>query len=96
MKAMIKSGDWLSDEHMYLAQAILQKQFPAIDGWQSTLLAQIDGFIPATNESIQIHLVSGNHWVTSSSLGHEVVVYDSKLRMGKIKLNSYSPALSYI
>ena len=22
MKAMIKSGDWLSDEHMYLAQAI--------------------------------------------------------------------------
>ena len=38
MKAMIKSGDWLSDEHMYLAQAILQKQFPAIDGWQSTLL----------------------------------------------------------
>ena len=84
MKAMIKSGDWLSDEHMYLAQAILQKQFPAIDGWQSTLLAQIDGFIPATNESIQIHLVSGNHWVTSSSLGHEVVVYDSKLRRGKL------------
>ena len=84
MKAMIKSGDWLSDEHMYLAQAILQKQFPAIDGWQSTLLAQIDGFIPATNESIQIYLVSGNHWVTSSSLGHEVVVYDSKLRRGKL------------
>ena len=58
MKAIIKSRDWLSDEHMYLAQAILQKQFPAIDGWQSTLLAQIDRFIPA----IQIHLVSGNHW----------------------------------
>ena len=64
MKAMIKSGDWLSDEHMYLAQAILQKQS---DGWQSTLLVQIDGFIPATN------LVSGNHLVTSSSLGHEVL-----------------------
>ena len=62
----------------------LQKKFPAIDGWQSTILAQIDGFIPATNESIQIHLVSGNHWVTSSSLGHEVVVYDSKLRRGKL------------
>ena len=75
MKAMIKSGDWLSDEHMYLAQAILQKHFPAIDGWQSTLLAQVDGIIPATNESIQTHLVSENHWVTSSSLGHEVVVY---------------------
>ena len=51
MKAMIKSGDWLSDEHMYLAQAILQKQFPAIDGWQSTLLAQIMGlFLQQMNQ----------------------------------------------
>ena len=94
---MIKSGDlMLSDEHMYLAQAILQKQFPAIDGWQSTLLAQIDGFIPATNESIQIHLVSGNHWVTSSSLGHEVVVYDSKLRRGKLSSTLTHRSVLYI
>ena len=67
-----------------LRQTILQKQFPLIDGWQSTLLAQIDVFMPATNESIQIHLVSGNHWVTSSSLSHEVAVYDSKIRRGEL------------
>ena len=46
MKALIKSGEWLSDDHMCLAQGILRKQFPLIDGWQSTVLAQIDGFMP--------------------------------------------------
>ncbi|KAL5499598.1 hypothetical protein EMCRGX_G011046 [Ephydatia muelleri] len=40
MKAVLKSGDWLSDEHMYLAQGIVQKQFSHIEGWQSTLLVQ--------------------------------------------------------
>ena len=39
--------------------------------------------MPAINESIQIHIVSGNHWVTSSSLNHEVI-YDSKLRRGEL------------
>ena len=34
----------------------------------------------------QFKLASGNHWVTLSSLSHEVVVYDSKLR--RRKLNS--------
>ena len=39
----------------------------------------------------------GNPWVTLSSLSHEVVMYASKLRIkGRIKLNSYSPALFYI
>ena len=88
MKAVIKNGDWLSDQHMYLAQGILEKKFPLIDGWQSTLLAQIDGYAPATCEAIQIHLVSGNHWVTPSSLSHEVVLYDSKLRRGAGELYS--------
>ena len=83
MKA-VKSGDWLSDEDMYLAQTIYQKQFSLIDAWQSTLLAQIDGFMPATNEVIQIHLVSGNHWVTSTSLSHEVAVYDTKIQRGEL------------
>ena len=30
MKAVLKSGDWLNDEHMYLAQSVLQKQFPQL------------------------------------------------------------------
>ena len=42
---------------MCLAQGIIWKQFPLIDGWQSTVLTQINGFMPVTNDSIQIHHV---------------------------------------
>ena len=72
MKAVLKSGDWLSDEHMYLPQGIVQKQFSHIEGWQSTLLVQTGGFIPVRNEAIQNHLLSGNHWMTSCSLSHHI------------------------
>ena len=61
MKKMIEAGDWLTDEHMSLAQEILKHQFSHIDGWQSTLLVQINGFIPSKGEAIQIHLVSDSH-----------------------------------
>ena len=81
MRKILKSGEWLSDLHMSLAQEILQYQFPHIGGWQSTLLFQIDGFIPVQNDAIQIHLVfSGSHWVTSSSVGQVLSVYDSKFK----------------
>ena len=63
---------------MSLAQEILKGQFSHIDGWQSTLLVQIDGFIPIKGEAIQIHLVSDTHWVTASSLGGKVTVYDCR------------------
>ena len=58
---------------MSLAQEILKGQFSHIDGWQSTLLVQIDGFIPIKGEAIQIYLVSDSHWI---SLGGKVTVYD--------------------
>ena len=69
MRKILESGEWLSDLRMSLAQEILQYQFPHIGGWQSTRLVQIDGFVPVQNDAIQIHLVSGSHWVTSSSVG---------------------------
>ena len=69
MRKILQSGEWLSNLHMSLAQEILQSQFPRIGGWQSTLLVQIHGFVPVQNDAIQIHLVSGNHWVTSSDVG---------------------------
>ena len=84
MKKMIEAGDWLTDEHMSLAQEILKHQFSHIDGWQSTLLVQINGFIPSKGEAIQIHLVSDSHWVTSSSLGGKVNVYDSRKYKGHL------------
>ena len=61
---------------MSLAQEILKRQLSHIDGWQSTLLVQIDGFIPTKGGAIQIHLVSDSHWITSSSLGGKVILPD--------------------
>lgn len=78
MKRVINSGKMLTDEHINLAQVLLASQFPSIDGWQNCLYSQVDGFTPVKHEAIQIHHISGNHWVTSSSLGSEINVYDSK------------------
>ena len=56
MRKIIETGEWLTDQHMSLAQDILKGQFSHIDGWQSTLLVQIDRFIPTKGEAIQIHV----------------------------------------
>lgn len=50
MARILKNGDWLSDEHIQLAQELLRKQFPHLDGLQSSLLCQNDGFIPIQSE----------------------------------------------
>ena len=62
MKKQIVDGDLLTDEHMFFAQELLRIQFPKIDGWQSTILAQNNGFLPAKMDAIQIHIVSDSHW----------------------------------
>lgn len=56
----------LTDEHINLAQRMLQNQFPHIHGLQDTLLCQNNGLCPQSHESVQIHFVDGNHWVTSN------------------------------
>ena len=91
MRKILQSGEWLSDLHMSLAHEILQYQFPRIGGWQSTLLVQIHGFVPVQNEAIQILLVSGNHWVTSSDVGQ----VDSKFK-GSHLPSSYTYQLCQI
>ena len=50
MARTLKNGDWLSDEHIQLAQELLRKQFPDLDGLQSSLLCQNEGFIPIQSE----------------------------------------------
>ena len=65
MKKILETGEWLSDLHMSLAQEIL---FPHIGGWQSTLLVQIDGFVSVQKCYSDPFIVSGSHWVTSSSV----------------------------
>lgn len=52
MARTLKNGDWLSDDHVYLAQELIRKQFPHVQGLQSTLLCQNDGFVPIQAEGM--------------------------------------------
>ena len=49
MARALKNGDWLGDDHVYLAQALLKKH---LDGLQSSLLCQNDGFVPIQGEGM--------------------------------------------
>ena len=52
MSKSLRDGDWLGDDHMELAQDLLKKQFPDIDGLQPTILSQKDAFIPIQTEGM--------------------------------------------
>ena len=67
----------LNDEHIYAAQMLLKRQFPNIEGFQDTLLSEKKAFRPFPFNSIQILYTDKCHWVTSTSLGGIVTVYDS-------------------
>ena len=73
----LQSGEWLSDIHISFAQDLLRKKFSDVDGFQSPLLSQNNGFFQIANEGVQIHHISSNHWVTSCSFNQEVTIYDS-------------------
>ena len=45
MARSLKNGDWLGNDHIYLSQELLRKQFPHIDQLQLSLLCQDDWFI---------------------------------------------------
>ena len=80
----VLDGDMLTDEHISFAQNVLQEQFPTLDCLQSPLLSQTNAFSPVIAESVQIHHTGSCHWVTSTSIGREVHVYDSKFKKGKL------------
>ena len=48
-KVAIVENGMLSDRHMYAANKLMASQFPDIDGFHSTLLAQGTGFPPISN-----------------------------------------------
>ena len=52
--------------------------FPILVGGNQHFLFKL--FVPVQNDAIQIHFVSGSHWVTSSSVGQVLSVYDSKFK----------------
>ena len=67
----------LTDEHLSFAQNFLQEQFPNLDGLQSSLLSQTNAFSSVIAEGVQIYHTSSCHWVTFTSIGCGVRVYDS-------------------
>ena len=73
----------MMNTYIHLAQSLLKAQFPHVNGLQSTLLSENNGFHTEQPDAFQIHFVAGNHWETYSSFGGEVVVYDSKFN-GKL------------
>ena len=64
---------------MSFAQALLNKQFPSINGLKSALVAERHGKVLPPN-GLQILLVHGNHWILLSTMQcskSKVKVYDS-------------------
>ena len=58
MKKELLAGNWLGDDHINLAQELLNEEYPNLHGLQSPLLCQNDSFCPIAGNSIQIHFVS--------------------------------------
>ena len=50
-----KRGVWPQASAQWTAQKLLQQQFPLLNGLQSPLLSQNNGFCPVTRKNIQIH-----------------------------------------
>ena len=75
----IQRGAQLTDIHIQAAQVLIRREFPNIDGLQDPVLGDGNHYIPNVNEGMQIHHINGNHWVTSSSVGGSLTVYDSKI-----------------
>ena len=83
MRETLVKGEQLTDEHIHLAQRLLKKHFHHIDGLQPSVLSKTNGFTPVQHKAIQIHHVPA-HWVTSSSIGGNLAVYDSKFTGGDL------------
>ena len=90
----VRNGNGLSDIHIVAAQNMIKEEFPELDGLESPLLNQVDGFTAITNSGVQIHHIK-DHWVTSSCNGEEVLVYDSR-PLWEIVSESDSPACSSV
>ena len=59
------------------AQEVLKRQFPAMSGWQDTVIGQV-AFKSLLVDSVQIHHEPRRcHWVCSSSMNESVQVFDS-------------------
>ena len=69
---IIKNGEWLNDKHINVAQALLLKQFPNLQGLQSCNFAQTLTFDIVSSNSIHIINIFQNHWITISTIGCDI------------------------
>ena len=79
-KIAIERQEKLNDKHMNFAQALLQCQYPDVEGLRCTLLQDRLKLDCSSKTSVQILHVHGNHWITVSNVNcpsGEVQVYDS-------------------
>lgn len=80
---IIQSGEWLSDEHIDHAQAMLKKHFPYIGGLQAVWVFISEGCQSVgtpQEDFVQILIIGGNHWITVSNIGcpkDTITIYDS-------------------
>ena len=58
-----ENGGWLDDQVINVAQSLLKQQFPAIDGFHSTLLVAANQAGVLRGGAIQLLHVRSNHWI---------------------------------
>ena len=76
----LSDGNWLTDSVIDAALALLKKAYPYIGGLEPVSLGQTLAFTIQKEEFVQVLNVSGNHWITTSSIGCKpgnVNVFDS-------------------
>jgi O6-methylguanine-DNA--protein-cysteine methyltransferase len=75
---IVQKNKWLENDHIELANMLLQKQFPKMNGFQPPEFGQDLSFSPIRDSFIQILHVRKNHWITVAGVPPGTVhIYDS-------------------
>ena len=74
-----RSRAWLNDRHISAALMLLKKQHPHISGLQTPTLQCTRTFdVQEEKEFVQVLNMSGNHWITISTVGCPRGVFSGK------------------
>ena len=83
-KSHLCNGQLLDDYHIGAAQALLQRQFPNIGGFQNTVIQDTDSLQRFTKKDnlqiVHVKLGRTDHWIALSTVGcadGEIEIYDS-------------------
>ena len=72
----ILNGLWLGDKHIHAAGHIFTKQYPNM-AMQIDIHRCTKAVVSACDGVLQIHHDDVNHWILSSNLSGEILIYDS-------------------